>query len=366
MCGQNFTAELLVASSETRMPQFGYEVGKEMIIDILTKEEEKSVWQRFSRQMEMSLVGQTLQRSQAIRNLRRTMITARRNWNRARDAFLCSGLNDSDFGVGIREHENEIKNGLSRNRHEKELARQVEFEQQMQELRMEVENTTFAKPTCSRCLQLCKERIACQETRVDLDFVSSSIGNNKAKSWKKMLQLARNPPQPKGVGRLNAVVLARGGSFCEPVELTKQCGGRVHPDTAQCSDEVLEHPGFCDVRFDRPCSWLNQKPPPKVHCFGTGRVFCSSCAGFQVKLVHCFCMMSLPETLQHPGKATRTLPGPREPTDCLCVLPGLGGEKGSATKNRICHRPKEPGTRKQGSCWQKSGPPTSRTGRRRR
>mmetsp|Transcript_11654 Transcript_11654/g.29085 ORF Transcript_11654/g.29085 Transcript_11654/m.29085 type:complete len:294 (+) Transcript_11654:1455-2336(+) len=75
----------------------------------------------------------------------------------------------------------------------------------------------------------------------------------------------------------NAMTLTRGGMMVEPLELAKQCCGRVNADgIPPWEDEDALRDTFCDVRFDvRPDP---NKPIKVYHCLYTGKVFCSFCA----------------------------------------------------------------------------------------
>lgn len=63
------------------------------------------------------------------------------------------------------------------------------------------------------------------------------------------------------------MTLVRGNRYVEPLELTRQCNGRVneHGITPQ-EDEDAPRESFCDVRFDVA------KPPPAVYCLWNGKV----------------------------------------------------------------------------------------------
>mmetsp|Transcript_35536 Transcript_35536/g.83222 ORF Transcript_35536/g.83222 Transcript_35536/m.83222 type:complete len:245 (+) Transcript_35536:2-736(+) len=93
----------------------------------------------------------------------------------------------------------------------------------------------------------------------------------------------------------NAMALTRGGMLVEPLELAKQCSGRVNSDgIPPWEDEDAPRDTFCDVRFDvRPD---RSKPVQAYHCLYTGKVFCSFCAHDKHK-------MPLPQFEADPSKS---------------------------------------------------------------
>ena len=53
------------------------------------------------------------------------------------------------------------------------------------------------------------------------------------------------------------------------------------------TDDDFPLDGFCDVRFDRKQrSLLGTDVPKQLHCSASGKVFCSKCAAFSLRLPH--------------------------------------------------------------------------------
>mmetsp|Transcript_30815 Transcript_30815/g.62453 ORF Transcript_30815/g.62453 Transcript_30815/m.62453 type:complete len:432 (-) Transcript_30815:790-2085(-) len=84
------------------------------------------------------------------------------------------------------------------------------------------------------------------------------------------LRVAMNSPAR------NAMTLVRGSIYVEPLELTRQCPGRVNKDGIRPEeDEDAPRDGFCDVRFDV------KNPPEHRYCLWDGKVYCQYCAADQ-------------------------------------------------------------------------------------
>lgn len=94
-----------------------------------------------------------------------------------------------------------------------------------------------------------------------------------------------------------AMTLVRGNMWLEPLELSRQCCGRVNKDgiKPEENDDALRD-AFCDVRFD-----TGDKDAVQTHCLWSGKIYCQSCA-------HPTYKSPLPEFVGRVGT-----PVPREP-----------------------------------------------------
>eukprot|EP00960_Hanusia_phi_P009360 271202-Hanusia_phi.AAC.2 len=82
--------------------------------------------------------------------------------------------------------------------------------------------------------------------------------------------------------RKNKITIARGGTYGEPLELARYCGGKIPASEDETQSEI-----FCDVRFDRSRKQVKGiervffKESRKYRCMGTGKVFCETCIKFR-------------------------------------------------------------------------------------
>eukprot|EP00960_Hanusia_phi_P043159 755889-Hanusia_phi.AAC.10 len=151
-CGRMFALDALDVDKATRMPQFGYEIGKELIMDILMREEEnklQSVLRSVNPSQHMIAMNRVISKSikKYQKQVKKDEVIADDN----------SVMDDSDEDDGTKP-----LNPLRNRKREKELARQLLFEKKLETLRAELEDAHFAKPVCSRCREACKALDACK------------------------------------------------------------------------------------------------------------------------------------------------------------------------------------------------------------
>ncbi len=303
-CGKHFCADLLRVSEVSRLPFLGYEVGLEFLMDRIMREEEH----RLFKLMCEANVEKKFQTGMIA--MQRKVLEMRSLLGKDDEG---GALEDGATGGSV--------TAVEKRKKEQENKTQKRFHEYLMTLRQEMEDTTFAKPVCSRCFEACKElhslRVGPNKSATCIiptiwtkgaSHASSSKFLKKLGGWKKlkgMVQVefnsvkslmssikydssgARNKnPKGKRPG-CNAAVLVRGGSMVDPPELTKQCRGRVHPYDPLANDDqkliMSARTAFCDVRFD--C--LEIKPGARtvakqVHCLVTGRVMCVKCARWNV------------------------------------------------------------------------------------
>ena len=151
-CGRLFALSALDVDKATRMPQFGYEIGKELIMDILMREEEnklQAVLRSLNPSQQLIAVNKVISKSikKYQKQVKKDEVAADDN----------SSMDDSDEDDGTK-----TLNPLRNRKREKELARQLIFEKKLEALRAELEDAHFAKPVCSRCREACKALDACK------------------------------------------------------------------------------------------------------------------------------------------------------------------------------------------------------------
>eukprot|EP00277_Geminigera_cryophila_P043733 CAMPEP_0173083324 /NCGR_PEP_ID=MMETSP1102-20130122/19305_1 /TAXON_ID=49646 /ORGANISM="Geminigera sp., Strain Caron Lab Isolate" /LENGTH=1085 /DNA_ID=CAMNT_0013960083 /DNA_START=111 /DNA_END=3368 /DNA_ORIENTATION=- len=97
--------------------------------------------------------------------------------------------------------------------------------------------------------------------------------DNKAKMYMNRWKALNGDPDTNA--RV-AMTLVRGNMWLEPLELTRQCCGRVNGmgiNPLENDDATRE--AFCDVRFDTGTSAV------QTHCLWSGKIYCPSCANFK-------------------------------------------------------------------------------------
>mmetsp|Transcript_40736 Transcript_40736/g.96731 ORF Transcript_40736/g.96731 Transcript_40736/m.96731 type:complete len:807 (-) Transcript_40736:479-2899(-) len=306
MCGRSIVAAMLTAGPLTRLPEFGYEVGRDEIMDVLLREAGAAAWIERPVQELKGWVKGAIEKNKALREMQQGVRVLQERVRAARAPFLCQGLDhvsdsdeDEEGGGGFRAPSLKTTR-RERERMEQELALQREHVKRLRALRKEVEDAHFSKPVCSFCVEHCKAKAAMPS--LDATLTSSAGRKDQASKafaagWMQKLAIADAAWEATGTpsrGGITASVstLARGGFMCEPLELQRQCSGRLNQDNPWNADE--ERNTFCDVRFDRKGTLL-ARPPKKFHCHGTGKVFCAHCVRFKAKL---------PEHEKDPQNAT--------------------------------------------------------------
>uniref|UniRef100_A0A7S4PRR9 MATH domain-containing protein n=1 Tax=Guillardia theta TaxID=55529 RepID=A0A7S4PRR9_GUITH len=338
-CGKAFSKE--VTNYQARMEEFGYEIGREYITDILMREDEHWL------DGVLRAVNIPDRIDQAVKSI--THNIARMRLKKEQDEEEDHNEDEIDEGNMTLEQ---------KSKKEKEKALQKKFEDKIKALRLEVEDSHFSKPVCSKCaekrkaLQACKEIYAneppekrgnwqCPDqnalTTLFPDgseaFVprnarkQSQEKNNFRSGWKGIWEiydkkyqgmkeamaqinikgdavlhaadewikkrLGRNKDMnPADLPGRNALTLVRGNRFVEPMELCRQCNGRVNRDgITPDEDEDAPKDYFCDVRFDVV------KPPKAIYCLYSGKIFCEFCADPKKHLY------ALPQFEMNPSQA---------------------------------------------------------------
>mmetsp|Transcript_17323 Transcript_17323/g.14209 ORF Transcript_17323/g.14209 Transcript_17323/m.14209 type:complete len:470 (+) Transcript_17323:152-1561(+) len=327
-CGLAFCKE--VTNYQARMEEYGYEVGREYISDILMREDEH--W--FDGVLKAVNLPDKI--DQAIKS-----ITAR--MSKMRMVTEDTQEEEDEDEEDEDPDPDDVDDALEKKKILKERERQQYFEERIKNLRLEVEDSHFSKPICSKCaekrkmLQACNVVFANQPDKVrstwqcpDQNALATVLADgsciivpmtarakgaksNFRKGWKKVEELiggkyasmhkamsvinvpagsanhaadewikkklpkadlVRNDQaDPSTKPGRNAMTLVRGNRFVEPLELCVQCNGRVNEDgVTPEDDEDAPRDVFCDVRFDV------RNPPPRIYCLYSGKVFCDFCA----------------------------------------------------------------------------------------
>jgi len=355
MCGKIFIDNVLQVNKFTRFPDWGYEVGVELVMDILVREEEHEMAQL------MNNLSFDRKYSQGLQWLNKRLTGLRKMLETKGDSKGVTGdksakgsltplpgfgdddeeedsgpMSDPDGRVGMPDN---IKKRI-----QQELDRQGAFQKKLRYLRQELENAHFAKPVCARCFEAArsyndegtpriyaiaqdvmdpnkprpdpiKTPYAPDDNRFTFNWRAIRNLTDKAYSWAYEAamndkdisdhQFDNHPEMCKpdrnlaytskewplgipvtaqgadmtgnpGVGK-NAMTLVRGGWYGEFEDTAFQCAGRVNCDLPGADDEdEFPRDSFCDVRFDRIPKG-SKKPPEKVTCYATGKIFCSGC-----------------------------------------------------------------------------------------
>ena len=148
-CGKAFSKE--VTNYQARMDEYGYEVGREYITDILMREEEHILDRIFK---EINLPDKI---DQAIK------------WMTAKMAKMRMIKDDMEKDEDEDEDDDqepdpdEAKTDIEKKKILKEQALQRKFEERLMALRLEVEDAHFSKPICSKCAEKRKVLQSCRE-----------------------------------------------------------------------------------------------------------------------------------------------------------------------------------------------------------
>jgi len=322
-CGKAFSKD--ETRYQARMEEYGYEVGREYITDILMREEEH--W--LDGFMKKINIADKI--DQGVKYLTKRVAKMR-----------IENEPDASAGVDIDSDEEEQDDDKLKPKElaqlnakrEKERKEQLAYVNTLKSLQREVEDSHFSKPICSKCaekrkmLQACRVIYANEATKrlpselcpdqnaCTTPQFAKKKERNFRKGWKEILTVheqkvkemeeamapvtvkspkcahaadpwiqkrlsaadkAMNPLDKPG---RNAMTHVRGNRLVEPLELTRQCNGRVNPDgiTPQ-EDEDAPRDTFCDVRFDV------RNPPPAIYCLYSGKVYCEYCAGKECKFM---------------------------------------------------------------------------------
>jgi hypothetical protein len=324
-CGKTYSKE--VTNYQARMEEYGYELGREYITGILMREEEHWLDGAIKKLNVADKVDQAVK-----------AITSRVAKMRMKKAGQETQVDDDD-----EEEEEELDESKlaemsdaeresARKKIEKERNLQRRFEERIKALRLEVEDAHFSKPVCSKCaekrkmLQNCRAIWAGEPDKAGAAYFSDQNAcvipkiarepmRNFRLGWRDVMEVHQNklkvqeeamtpiniksdlvlhaadewismrlsktdrvkPPSEKP-GR-NAMTLVRGNIYAEPLELARQCNGRVNSNgITPEEDEDAPRDTFCDVRWDV------RAPPKAVYCNMTGRVYCDFCAKEEYKV----------------------------------------------------------------------------------
>jgi len=314
LCGRMFSAEQLCSGAFSRFPQFGFEVGSEFIMDILMREEEDELYS-----LMQSLDSSKMMQAANYR-LQERITTVRK-----------SLVQDGKAGHDVEKEPDEL-DGMKRKKADKEMELQKRFAKYIASLRNDLEDATFAKPTCPKCMEGAKELTALRQDPTGHITASEFVAPEPSATgemlpyvqrfragWREVLATTRRRYEGMylamehdgaeddavahrdwGGGELvgkDAMTMVRGGWYGNPVELQQQCGGRVNRDTPLSDDDDLPRDSFCDVRFDR-CGPRQRVPPQPQHCAHTGRVYCKDCARFR---------HVIPEFEQDPASTSKAM-----------------------------------------------------------
>ncbi|EKX48927.1 hypothetical protein GUITHDRAFT_136553 [Guillardia theta CCMP2712] len=310
-CGEQFAPSDLISSPSSRMPQFGYEIGREHVVDTILAEEDPSLAVSLGR-MDMKASMQKIMTHFDLLQKVPGMPCMRRR-NIPKDPFL--DIEPEEVTVSSLSSRFHLLELIMMVIDEhlraaaKEMQRSIEFERKLEELRKDVEDSLYSKPVCFKCIELCNELESCPTIAAGNlfeepeDEVSNSKSNTKDDQplWRQMKD--KVDLLVAGVGldpRNNKLALARGGIYGEPLELARYCSGRL----ANAEEDALTEV-FCDVRcvvmvfvpeHNRvilpvlDLIEIASKEHRKYRCVATGKqlrgdeVFCESCIRFRSPL----------------------------------------------------------------------------------
>ncbi|EKX43713.1 hypothetical protein GUITHDRAFT_163729 [Guillardia theta CCMP2712] len=329
VCGKLFVSSTLFAGEVTRFPDWGFEVGRDFIVDILVREEENAL-QNVLKELDFQrqLHSAKMHVANRLTNIRKRMYKT----DQEKKVKKHNNSDEEDEELP----DKETATGQLLKRIEKELAEQKKFERNLQNLKQEIENAHFSKTVCSKCLEFAKEYQAArriyaaedgntptimskdpfeqdpnrfrwhwkvirdyveQEYTGVLSAMQSNIDVSDAKLVGESLKHGRNKGymsdqipvtaqgetcwRTEGVGK-NAMTLVRGWWYGEPTEIARQCCGRINLHDPDLNDDPeTPRDGFCDVRFDRR---QGNSKPEMIHCRLTGKVFCTKCTNYKIPL----------------------------------------------------------------------------------
>jgi len=274
-CGECFAPSDLISSPSSRLPQFGYEIGREHVIDTILSEEDPS--------LAASLVRLDLKVSlqKVMTNLdllpKFSVVPCLRKRNASENQLA---IEPEELSASSPSHRAQTK----------EMERKVEFEKKLESLRKNVEDSLYSKPVCFKCIELCNEletfpTLLASNIFEELDN-QTSYANLKLMEdkplWKQMKEKVDLLLAGVGLDPKNKITIARGGTYGEPLELARYCGGKIPASEDETQSEI-----FCDVRFDRSRKQVKGiervffKESRKYRCMGTGKVFCETCIKFR-------------------------------------------------------------------------------------
>lgn len=312
LCGRIFSAEMLQSGKFSRFPQFGYEVGREFIMDILMREEEDELYHLMASLDPSKVLAAANNRLQdRVTDIRKSLVQDGKT------------TDESD------KPPDELE-GMKRKNAEKELSLQERFTAELKRLRENLEDATFAKPTCQKCKGSAQEltnlrtedphgHIEAAEWIPPEDGAEQPYDQRFRSGWREVrahtkkryedmfFSFSAEPVNPdtvahqdwsgaEGVGK-DAMTLVRGGWYGNPICLQWQCAGRINKATPLSDDDDLDRDSFCDVRFDRRES-KQPNAPRAYHCTHTGRVYCVSCVRFRGML---------PELEKDPASTSKSM-----------------------------------------------------------
>ena len=309
MCGYFVSAHLLGVAPHTRLPQFGYETGREIIMDVCLREAPGMGLERWLGELRAAcrdLVPNAVN-NELLAKAQAPLDFLSLHLSRLQQSLagVSSGkpvLVEYAGALGSESNHNNDDRARAacqqlsvreQRKIEAEERRQEAFERKLGIVRQQMEDALFAKPVCPQCDEVCKA--LAQKPRLAVSCQGYARGWKQAWSdCKRALRDkvhgvgARTAGASAGAGR-SVSCLARGGIWGESPELVKQCPGRVNSSQPSRADAGDDFPldGFCDVRFDRKQrSLLGTDVPKQLHCSASGKVFCSKCAAFSLRLPH--------------------------------------------------------------------------------
>jgi hypothetical protein len=155
LCGILYDVNMLDSLKESRMPQFGYEIGKDLIMDIIMREEEHWLTIQLLKASQVAnsslslarLENELLKKLNALIEQNMGKLSTRERKQKQALLNLGGEEGESDFAA------RKIK---------KELNLQQRFMKNLEKMRQELEHAHFAKPVCPFCKEAVKAQAACQ------------------------------------------------------------------------------------------------------------------------------------------------------------------------------------------------------------
>ncbi|EKX49864.1 hypothetical protein GUITHDRAFT_135563 [Guillardia theta CCMP2712] len=177
-CGHAFTQE--VTSYQARLEEYGYEIGREYILDILMREEEH--W--------LDGLLKNLNVAEKVDNVVRSLT--------AQAARFKSQIKKKENEEGEGEEvvvdpkkEKEKERAMAKER-EKEVNRQLAYEDKIRLLRKEIEDSHFGKPICLKCFSA-RQKLTHHETKVVFANEPAKIAKRKAHLGAMPIQNLKDP-----------------------------------------------------------------------------------------------------------------------------------------------------------------------------
>ena len=292
-CGHAFTQE--VTSYQARLEEYGYEIGREYILDILMREEEH--W--------LDGLLKNLNVAEKVDNVVRSLTAqAARFKSQIKKKENEEGEGEGEEVVVDPKKEKEKERAMAKER-EKEVNRQLAYEDKIRLLRKEIEDSHFGKPICLKCFSA-RQKLTHHETKVVFANEPAKIAKRKAHLGAMPIQNLKDPlhdlDQPLGRWECpdqNAITGFKGVH-------------RIPPKNPEGEEKYL--------MLEIPCSWDSRRLPA----------------------ARCSDRLPSPDpSFSYCGLSSLPIPPRRTPLcdSCLVPLPSLTAQASTSTRSTEASTP---------------------------